>query len=149
MAVTDPAAMAAPEPRSAVALRRQFALPSEDIEALDASGLAWETVLDGGSQWLFVRDWPLPLGFTAKVVTIGVRIVQGYPSAALDMVYVHPPLAREAGGAIGAVSDTVIDGRTFQQWSRHYSPQNPWRPNVDSIATHLRLIDTWFARVVA
>jgi hypothetical protein len=149
VAVTDSHMTAVPEPRSALALRRQFRLPSEDSEALDALGLAWEAVVDGGTQWLFIRDWPLPPGFTTTVVTLGVRIVQGYPSAALDMVYVHPPLARASGGPLGAVTDTVIDGRTFQQWSRHYSPQNPWRPDVDSIATHLRLIDTWFARAVA
>ena len=130
-------------------MRRLFSLPQEDVDALNALGLAWETMIDGKTQWLLIHNWPLPSGFNRSTVILAIRIVQGYPSAALDMVYVHPSLARSAGGAIAAVSDTTIDGKIYQQWSRHYSPQNPWRPNIDSVATHLRLIENWFERAVA
>jgi hypothetical protein len=127
-------------------VRRQFDLPSDDVETLVAIGLPWETVLVAGTQWLFVHEWPTPSGLAPAKVTLGIRVVQGYPTAALDMIYVHPGIARISGGVIPALTDTIIDGRTFQQWSRHYSPQNPWRPDVDNIGTFLRLVDTWFER---
>lgn len=136
------------EVRAGRRLRRNFSLPEEDTEGLDAAGLPWETIIDNGSQWLLVHEWILPGGFTVTSATLALRIVPGYPSAALDMVYVHPRLMRTDGRSIAGLSDTVIDGRTFQQWSRHYTPQNPWRPDVDSVGTHLRAIASWFARAV-
>ena len=130
-------------------LRRMFSLPEEDIETLEAMGLPWECTVENATQWLLIHDWLLPGGFTAVRATIAIRIVAGYPSAALDMVYVHPRLARADGRPIGGLSDSVVDGKTFQQWSRHYTPANPWRPGVDSIVTHLRAIASWFAKAVA
>lgn len=134
---------------ASLGLRRQFTLPAEDAEWLDALALPWETVTDVGAQWLFVRDWSLPPGFTTATATLGVRIVPGYPSAALDMVYVHAPLVRSDGRAITAVGDCAVDGRTYQQWSRHYTPANPWRPDIDCVATHLHAADEWFRRAAA
>jgi hypothetical protein len=131
------------------ALRREFQLPEEDAETLDATGLLWETVKVGGVQWLLIQGWPIPAGFNVQRVTLGIRVVQGYPAAALDMVYVHPPLKRAQGGAIAAVTETVVDGRVFQQWSRHFSPENPWRPDVDNVGTFLRLASTWFEKAVS
>jgi hypothetical protein len=126
--------------------RRQFPLPEEDTLALDAIGLPWETVVEGGTQWLVIRDWPLPPGYSESSVSLAVRIVPGYPTAALDMIYAHPPIRRKDGSAIAAVSDCQVDGRIFQQWSRHYTPQNPWRADVDSVMTHLHAAEEWFRR---
>ncbi|GAD58607.1 hypothetical protein MBEBAB_0857 [Brevundimonas abyssalis TAR-001] len=62
-----------------------------------------------------------------------------YPPGQIDMAYFDPPLARVDGKAINNLSALAIDGRTFQQWSRHYA----WRSGVDTLATHLRRVRGW------
>ncbi|HEY9229560.1 MAG TPA: multiubiquitin domain-containing protein [Gemmatimonadaceae bacterium] len=137
-------------------LRRHFVLPEEDVEYLDASGWEWETVVltEGGQRalWLFIRDFPLPAGYTAAntatslaEATVGIRLTS-YPSAGLDMVYLNPPLQRADGRGIGAVSTMQLDGRAFQQWSRHYTPSNQFRVGIDNVSTHVRAIEEWLAR---
>jgi len=44
-------------------LRRDFDLPEEDREHLDARGLPWETVSEGNNQWLLIHDFPIPEGY--------------------------------------------------------------------------------------
>ena len=75
-----------------------------------------------------------------------IVIPPGYPDAQLDMVYFFPPLARADGGAIGALTPRRFDEKDWQQWSRHRTQQNPWRPGEDDIAGHLMLVDYWLRR---
>lgn len=139
-------------------LRREFDLPEEDEEFLQALGLPWETavIAEGSSRalWVFIHDYPLPAGYSAsgsasslETVMLGIRVT-GYPSTALDMVYVHPPIRRSSGQAIAAVGELTLDGRTFQQWSRHYSSNNQFRIGFDNIGTHLSLADEWFRKEI-
>ena len=130
-------------------LRRKFSLPEEDIDYLDAQGCQWEAAVLDGVQWVFVHDYLLPKGFDVERVSLGLRIVPGYPSAALDMVYVCPAVSRADGRPIGALSMTSLDGRPFQQWSRHYTPARPWRPDIDNLGSHLRAIEEWFRKALA
>jgi hypothetical protein len=66
------------------------------------------------------------------------------------MAFFFPHVARNDGVAIRATEATVaLEGRVFQRWSRHRTPENPWRPGADSIATHLLLVEDWLAREVA
>ena len=128
-------------------LRRAFDLPEEDREHLDARGLPWETVSEKDNQWLLIHDFPIPEGYSHRSVTAAIRIPANYPTAGLDMVYFHPSLAREDGIHIRATEGTVaVDGRTFQQWSRHRTAANPWRPGIDQISTHLSLVEEWLLR---
>lgn len=134
-------------------LRRHFALPEEDVELLDASGLPWETVMfpQNGQQvlWVFVHDVPVPRGLEARdlpdeplvTVTMAFRVT-GYPGGALDMVYVCPPLARVNRRPIGALSDTRLDGVTFQQWSRHYAFDSA----SHSLFGHFRTAQSWLEK---
>jgi len=133
----------APAPPTA---RREFQLPEDDVTALDALDYFWETIVVGGVAWLLVHDWPVPAGFNAARVTAAIRLVAGYPAAALDMIYFHPPLRRQDGRAILAISELLLDGTTYQQWSRHYTPANPWRVGVDDVASHLRAAEEWLRR---
>jgi hypothetical protein len=139
-------------------LRREFELPEDDVEALEARGLEWETVIltEGGRRtpWILIREYRIPPGYVARdmpaadaiaTVTAGVRLV-GYPGGALDMIYVHPPLRRADGRPIRNLSDVQLDGRTFQQWSRHYTNANPFRVGLDTLVSHLSLADEWFTR---
>jgi hypothetical protein len=136
-------------------VRRDFDLPEEDEQDLEARELEWETVVltEGGAQshWLFIRNFPLPPGYSSSYASaigaaiIGIR-VSGYPGAALDMVYIHPALRRTDGRAIPNVGDITLDGKPFQQWSRHYTPANPFRVGIDGLTTHLRLVEEWLLR---
>ncbi|MFL5384733.1 MAG: multiubiquitin domain-containing protein [Longimicrobiaceae bacterium] len=142
--------------RAVDVLRREFDLPEEDEDELSAVGMEWETVNaleQGGSRnpWVFVQDFAVPDGYTdpygraIESLVAGVRLT-GYPGGALDMVYFDPPLRRADGRAIKAVSVLQVDGRTFQQWSRHYTGTNPFRVGVDTLASHLRAVSEWLWR---
>jgi hypothetical protein len=125
-------------------MRRQFQLPEDDIIYLENSGLEWETVTSGGMYWVIIQNYPLPPGYQLDKTNVAIKIETGYPRTGLDMAYFHPPIVRKDGQLIGALSSQIIDGRTFQRWSRHRTAINPWREGVDDISTHLSLISFWF-----
>lgn len=128
-------------------MRREFLLPEEDEEYLNLRGLPWETILEGGSRWLIIHDYPVPVGYSHARVSLALLISTGYPDTQIDMVYFDPHLAN--GRSINAVSSHGLDGKTWQRWSRHRTAQNPWRPGVDGVGTHLGCVDDWLAREVA
>lgn len=127
-------------------MRRQFQLPGGDEEGLESRDLPWETILEGGSRWLLIHDFPLPEGYNHRTATAALRIPPSYPDDQIDMVYFAPPLALASGRAIGALSLTTVDGDSYQQWSRHRTGANPWRPGLDDVGTHLLQVETWLAR---
>lgn len=108
-------------------MRRQFQLPEEDLIYLDGLGLQWETIVDGGMQWVIISDFPLCPGYTIEKVTVSIKIETGYPRSPLDMAYFFPALQRRDGKGINALSFQPIDGKLFQRWSRHRTSANPWR----------------------
>ncbi len=127
-------------------LKRDFDLLPDDEKFLEEYGLPWETILDG-SQWVLIHDFPTPEGYNHKRVTAAIRIETGYPDAELNMVYFFPALARKDGRKIGATEATqVIAGTTYQRWSRHRTPQNPWVIGRDHLGTHAILIEDWLDR---
>ena len=93
-----------------------------------------------------IHDWKLPSGYNAQTSAIALRIPANYADAPLDMVYFRTPLARTDGFAIGALTMQPVAGESWQQWSRHRSRVNPWRPGIDDIASHLSLVDDWLRR---
>ena len=129
-----------------MSLRRQFDLPPEDDEFLNHYGLPWETVVDG-SPWVLIHDFPTHAGYNHPRVTAAIRIETGYPNAELHMVYFFPALARTDGKPIGATQSVQqLDGKSFQRWSRHRTPQNPWKLGRDTLGTHVILIEDWLER---
>jgi hypothetical protein len=36
--------------------------------------------------------------------------------------------------------------KRYQQWSRHRTAQNPWRPGLDNVCTHLLQVNNWLER---
>ena len=128
-------------------MRREFRLPEEDEEDLNARGLPWETILEGGSRWLLINDYKLPPGYDRATVSVALLIPPGYPDTQIDMVYFFPGLSN--GRFINALSAQAIDGKAWQRWSRHRTAQNPWRPGLDGVSTHLGCVDDWLAREVA
>jgi Prokaryotic E2 family E len=128
-------------------LRRQFELLPDDRQFLEDYGLPWETVVDG-SQWVLIHNFPTQHeGYNHDVVTIAIRLETGYPNAQLDMVYVYPLMARKDNQPIKATEARQdIDGKSYQRWSRHRTPNNPWLPGFDGLGTHIFLIEDWLAR---
>ena len=127
-------------------LRRDFDLLAQDEKFLEEYRLPWEAISDG-SQWVLIREFPTHDGYNHLRVTAAIRMETGYPNTELNMVYFFPTLARKDGRVIGATQDKqVINGKTYQRWSRHRTAQNPWRPGVDGVDTHVFLIEDWLAR---
>lgn len=127
-------------------MRREFRLREEDEEFLTGRGLPWETINEGGSRWLLIHDYPIPPGYNQRTTSVALLISPGYPDAQIDMVYFYPHLSLVSGRGIGALSPHGLDGKTWQRWSRHRTAQNPWRPGVDDVSTHLGCVDDWLDR---
>lgn len=121
--------------------RQQFSLPEEDMETLEQMTLPWETVTSG-NHWLIIYGYPIPDGYNVKQADIALMIPPSYPASQIDMAYFSPALVKKNGRPIGAIANQSIDGKTFQRWSRHRAPDE-WMPGVDSVATHLCLVDNW------
>src|SRR2546425_12116775 len=116
-------------PQRARRVRREFRLPEGDEESLNGRGLPWETILEGGSRWLIIHEYPIPAAYNQATVSLALLVPPGYPDTQIDMVYFHPPLA--IGRPIIALSSQGLDGKTWQRWSRHRTGVNSWRPGVD------------------
>lgn len=131
-----------------MALRRQFQLPEEDLECLSAGSFIWEAVVEANTKWLIVHDYSIPEGYNHRKAFAALRIPPSYPDDQIDMVYFSPALALTSGKAIRQLSPCQIDGKDYQQWSRHRTGENPWRSGIDNVCTHLLQVDSWLAREI-
>ena len=130
-------------------LRREFQLPEDDLEHLEARGLRWETVIEGKRRWLLIHDFPVPEGYRVSRTSLALLLPASYPTSQIDMFFVHPVLELTSGRAIRkAESRMLIGGVSYQRWSRHRTNANPWRADVDNLATHLGLVEECLAREV-
>jgi hypothetical protein len=127
-------------------MRRAFQLAEEDEECLAALGLKWEAIIENGTKWLVFPEYPIPEGYNHHVAAAALRIKPSYPDDDIDMVYFHPALALTSGKSIGQLSLLALDGKQYQQWSRHRTPANPWRPGLDNVCTHLLQVNNWLER---
>ncbi len=130
-------------------MRKQFQLPEEDEQSLAASGFAWEAVVENNTKWLIIRAFPIPEGYNHRNADAALRISPSYPDDQIDMVYFQPALALTNGKAIRQLTECSIDGKQYQQWSRHRTAQNPWRPGLDNIGSHLLQVNNWLERELA
>lgn len=127
-------------------IQQDFRLPELDEAYLTDLGLPWEAWLDGQTHWLIIHDWSIPAGYNCEKVTLALQIPQNYSDSQIDMVYFKQHLTRNDGKAIGALTDQNIRAEMWQRWSRHRTAENPWRPGVDDVSTHLTLVDDWLRR---
>lgn len=127
-------------------MRQAFQLPEEDRVCLAARGLAWEAVVEGNAKWIIIPGYAIPAGYNHQSVSVALRIQPSYPDADIDMVYFFPALALTGGKAIKQISSINLDGKQYQQWSRHRTQKNPWRPGLDNVCTHLLQVDSWLER---
>ncbi len=123
-----------------------FILPEDDVDYLEETYSSWKTVLEGAHRWIVIDSYPVPKGYNVSFVNLALRIDAGYPNSQIDMVYFYPLLNRVDGKPIGALVNQSLMNLNFQRWSRHRTAQNPWRPGLDNIQTHLLLVDYWLQR---
>lgn len=135
------------DPQEGYETRRQFQLPETDVEHLESLGMPWETIEDG-SQWLIIHKFAVSPGYTVETVIVALLIAPGYPDVQIDMAYFSPALVRTDGKAIPQIADQLIDGKTFQRWSRHRTDADPWRPGIDNVGTHLLQVSEWLRREI-
>lgn len=126
-------------------VRRQFKIASSDESFLTEQFQKWESVLEGGAQWIVIRGFMLPNGFNVPQADLAIQLVAGYPDAALDMAYFSPDIQRADGKAIPALSSQQFDGGVWQRWSRHRTDANPWTPGEDNLATHVAYVKYFLA----
>jgi hypothetical protein len=127
-------------------MRKQFQLSEEDEQCLASLGLEWEAIIEGNTKWLVVHSYPIPDGYNHRQADAALRIPPSYPDDQIDMVYFFPGLALTSGKAIRQLTPHPLEGKQYQQWSRHRTGQNPWRPGLDSICTHLLQVTDWLER---
>lgn len=129
-------------------MRREFDLSEDDEGCLRARGLEWEAVREANAKLLIFPKYPIPGGYNLSIVKAGLRLPPSYPDDQIDMVYFLPALALASGKVIRQLSVQPFDGTQYQQWSRHRTPANPWRPGIDNVGTHLVLVDSWLLREI-
>jgi len=84
----------------------------------------------------------MPNGLNVKAADVAIEIPATYPASGLDMFYCSPVLVRQDGRRIAQTeSQLVIDGATYQRWSRHRSPATPWNADSDNLITHMALVE--------
>jgi hypothetical protein len=127
-------------------MRKAFQLGEEDEEWLAALGRSWEAIVENNAKWLLFPDYPIPEGYNHRTATAAIRIPPSYPDDQIDMVYFHPALALVSGTAIAQLSMCALDRTQYQQWSRHRTQANPWRPGLDNVSTHLLQVNSWLER---
>ena len=110
-------------------------------------GLPWETIVDG-SQWVLIHDFPTHEGYNHARVTAAIRMETGYPQhRAQHGVFLSGARAEgRQGRSAQREAMQALDGKTFQRWSRHRTPQNPWKTGRDNLGTHVILIEDWLER---
>jgi len=127
-------------------MRRDFQLSEDDRDCLEAGGHAWEAVIEGQVKWIIIRGYPIPSGYTVDKADAAVRIPPGYPDDQIDMVYFHPPLAIKSGKPIARLTPHPLEGKSYQQWSRHRTGLNPWRLGLDNVCSHYLQVSDWLQR---
>ncbi|MFJ4633848.1 E2/UBC family protein [Streptomyces sp. NPDC088847] len=117
-----------------------MSLPGADAAHLAERGIAYTTAVESGMVCVVLPGWPVPPGYNRTSVDLLVRLPAGFPDAAPDMWWVDPALVLADGSAVEATQITeVYLGRSWQRWSRHFSP-GQWRPGIDGLETYLARI---------
>lgn len=126
-----------------------FAFTEEDQSFADMHPGSVERVLDANMRWVLIHDMEVPEGYNVSKVTAAIMLPVGYPICGLDMVYFYPALSLTSGKKIHAAeARQTIQGKVYQRWSRHFTPQAPWRPGIDCLETYYAMIQGWLRREV-
>jgi len=122
--------------------RRDFFLPEEDIQFLDNLGLVWEAIQDGNARAVVLYDFPMPSPFRPDKLNMKINLPQDYVGgAALDMFFTDAHVTRADGKGIERLTESNgFDNKKWWQWSRHYPKNAKWRPQINTLATHISYV---------
>lgn len=127
----------------APAVIHQFRLLPADESFLNNTYPDWQAIVENGRQWIVLPKYPMPSGYTQSIVSLAIEVPPTYPMAQIDMFYLFPASVLLAGTPIPATeSSEIIQGKTYQRWSRHRSGRSVWRPGIDNVMTHLALVES-------
>lgn len=126
-------------------LRRFFKLLPEEETFLNERYSSWESIVETETRWVIFDGFHVPDGYSVSEAWVALRIPPAYPDLQIDMAYFFPHLSRVDGKPINNLSGLDIDGRNWQQWSRHRGA-GQWRPDIDNIETHLLYITEFLER---
>jgi hypothetical protein len=126
--------------------RRDFPLLPDDQAFLDQLGVGWEAIQAGHQRLVVIHNYPVPQGYNHSTVSAAVILEASYPDVQIDMVFFKPALSRVDGKSINNLTNQPLAGESWQQWSRHRTGQNPWRPGIDNLETHFLLVQYWLCR---
>src|SRR5262245_56514450 len=100
----------------------------------------------GGWRFLVIADYELPAGFQPNLVELLVKLPPGFPDAAPDMFWVHPPVRTASGSQPRSTSMERLLGKDWQRFSWHLSG-GAWKPGVSTLRDFLRCICGRFLRM--
>ena len=103
-------------------------------------------IMDTLEAYSVERNFTVPDGYNVEKADVALLIHPTYPTAQIDMAYFFPALIRNDRAKIKALANQSIEGKIYQRWSRHRTPQNPWRSGLDDVSTHLELVKNWLLR---
>ncbi|NMM50322.1 multiubiquitin domain-containing protein [Marinigracilibium pacificum] len=116
-------------------------LLSKDIDFLNKEfDGQWSISLDRNRKILKISDFVLPAGYVQNKSDLIIIIPPMYNAVQLDMAYFSPGLIRIDKKNIIGITNTKMDGKPYQQWSRHRTPDCSWDSSVDCVETHIDLI---------
>lgn len=121
-------------------MRREFTLTNADRDFLESRNRPWEAILEGQNRWVIIEGFDVPKGYDHEVTLVALLLPAAYPDVQIDMAYFCPGLARADGKPIAALSPRQLDGKTWQQWSRHRVGNDAWQAGIDNIEKHLRYV---------
>lgn len=112
-----------------------FNLHPEDEEYLNANfPSSWKTEAEGNKNGIIIREYSVPKGiYTPEKSDLMIIVPTDYPTAAIDMFYFCPALARKDGREVTRIASEIHFDKSWQRWSRHYQ----WEPGKCSVITHI------------
>ena len=125
-----------------------MALPPADISCLVERGTVYQVTADANMTCVVLPAYQLPTGYDQPHSDLLLRLSPGYPDVPPDMWWFDPPVKLADGRVIQATESREGHlGRTWQRWSRHFSP-GQWQSGIDSLETFLALIRKELERCV-
>lgn len=131
------------------AVLNSFNILPKDNEYLNQVFGNYRTIIDQNRRWLIVDNYQLPEGYSHQKISIAIEIPITYPQAEIDMFYTYPRIQLVTGAIPSCTEvDQLIEGKSYQRWSRHRSHLSAWNPASDNIVTHFALIEESLLREV-
>jgi hypothetical protein len=112
-----------------------------DESYLHGKGFEFEVTVEQGLICVIVKNYSLPIGYSANNTDLLLRLPPGFPDAQPDMFWCDPAIRITSTGAFPQAADLMENhlGRTWQRFSRHLG-EGVWLPGTDNLGSYMALI---------